>query len=75
MLRDPEQQDLEYVYPGRTHPGVYNPYSKEFGDTAASTVLACYTIHLAYCAMTMYHSSRSTAIHRQAGAPYRWWLR
>jgi len=30
MLRDPEQQDLEYVYPGRTHPGVYNPYSKEF---------------------------------------------
>lgn len=28
-LRNPAD-DMEYTYPGRTHPGVYNPHTKEF---------------------------------------------
>jgi len=30
VLRDPNHPDLEYVFPGRTHPGVYNPHTRDF---------------------------------------------
>ena len=24
--------DYDYVHPGRTHPGIYNPHTQEFGE-------------------------------------------